>query len=803
MTGEIDPQRWLEPSVDADDRKTRRSRTESRQTADGYSTLTVSGAGMRIRMPRGLLRLRKPDRALRDRVSALPSRSPRASLNLRHRRSTGPAGWKPAGLSQVTEKLEPRLLLTTGPTPFEQELLEHLNRMRTDPQGELNRLFSSYPSPLVARDPAVQASIDAFHVDGEELVAQFAELQPAPPLAWNDALHEAALAHNELMIAQDEQSHQLPGESSLLWRTVEAGYRWLFSVEVGENVFAYANTPAFAHAGFAIDWGTTPTGIQDPAGHRLTMMNPEFEEVGISILTELDPATEVGPLVVTQDFGVRGNFSTPVLLGVVFDDQNDDGFFNAGEGLSGVSITVSGPGGFYSTTSLDAGGYQLRVAPGFWTISASGGGLTRPIVYSNVHIGVENFKLDFEVDVPPAPDEYVISLLDGPGQHAVIEDGISNDGWMQVTIDGQVTDFRVPASKLTINGGSGDDVVEILSVDGSLAATITIAAGGGDDIVDLAAIALPVTVDGGVGNDSLTGSTANDRLIGGPGNDRIDGLSGDDTIAGGAGRDWLLGGTDNDRVSGQGGSGDVVSGGPGNDTLDGGRGNDRLMEVGDADFVLRNTELVGFGTDSFSGIELVTLFGGMADNRFDASAFTLPGARLKLAGGGGNDELIGSPLADLLIGNGGNDTLVGGGGNDTLIGGRHHDRLFGDDGEDALIGLSGSDTLLGGAGNDSLDGGDGNDGLAGDDGADLLTGGRGNDMLFGNAGSDSLFGGGGQDTVLGGRGADLVKGNTGVDVLAGGTGNDDADIEDQITGEAAEIDELFHLDLKPDWIVSL
>lgn len=735
---------------------------------------------MQFRMPRGILQLRKPACALRDRASVFPRRASRSA-----------------------ETLELRLLLTAGPTPFEQELLEHLNRMRTDPQGELDRLFSSYPSPLVARDPGVQATIDAFNVDGETLVAQFAELRPAPPLAWNEALHNAALAHNELMIAQDEQSHQLPGEDTLLWRTVEAGYRWLFSVEVGENVFAYANTPAFAHAGFAIDWGTTPTGIQDPAGHRLTMMNPDFEEVGISILTDLNPDTDVGPLVVTQDFGVRGNFSTPVLVGAVFDDQNDDGIFNAGEGLSDVSITVTGPGGFYSTTSMGAGGYQLRVAPGVWTITASGGGLNEPIVYSNVRVGVENFKLDFETDVPPAPDEYVISLLDGPGQHVVIEDGIASDGWMQLTIDGQATDFRVPASKLTINGGNGNDVIEFLSVDSSMTATITVAAGDGDDVVDLSAIALPATIDGGAGNDRLTGSTVSDRLVGGPGNDHIDGFAGNDTISGGAGRDWLLGGAGNDRVSGQGGSGDVISGGPDNDTLDGGRGNDRLMETADADFVLRNAELQGLGTDAFAGIEFVTLFGGMADNRFDASAFTLSGTRLKLAGGGGNDELIGSPLADLLIGNGGNDTLIGARGNDTLIGGRHQDRLFGDDGDDVLVGMSGRDTLVGGAGNDSLDGGDGSDGLSGNDGADVLTGGRDSDTLFGNAGNDSLFGGGGRDTVVGGSGSDFVKGNAGVDTLVGGTGHDDAVPEDRVSGNDAEIDELFLLEPEPDWIASL
>lgn len=703
-------------------------------------------------------------------------------------------------LATAPEPLEVRLLLTTGPTPFEQELLEHLNRMRTDPQGELDRLFSSYPAPLVARDPAVQAAIDAFNVDGETLVAQMAELQAAAPLAWNAALHDAAAAHNEQMIAFDEQSHLLPGESVLLRRVIDAGYRWLFSIEAGENVFAYANSPAFAHAGFAIDWGETATGIQDPAGHRLTMMNPAFEEVGVSIVTELDPATDVGPLVVTQNFGTRGNFSTPVLLGVVFNDLNDDGTFNAGEGLSDVSITVTGPGGFYSTTSMTAGGYQLRVAPGWWTITADGGGLSQPIVYSNVHVGVENFKLDFETHVEPAPETYTIILSGRPGQHVVIEDGIADDGWLQATIDGVVSTFRVPTSSLNLVGGSGDDVIEVQSLDRQFAGTIEIAAGDGNDVVDLSALLLPVLVDGGAGSDVLTGGAAADRLIGGAGSDSINGRGGNDTISGGAGRDSLSGGAGNDRISGQGGSGDVVTGDLGDDTLDGGRGADRLLEVADVDFVLSDRELSGLGDDLFSGVEFVLLFGGMADNRFDASAFALPGARLKLAGGGGNDELIGSPLNDLLIGNGGNDTLIGSGGDDVLLGGRHHDRLAGGDGNDALFGMAGRDTVLGGAGDDFLDGGDGSDGLAGAAGADTLIGGRDADTLLGNAGDDSLFGGGGADIVIGGSGGDLVKGNAGDDVLAGGSGHDDDALGDRLAGETSEIDELFLLTPEPDWI---
>jgi hypothetical protein len=53
----------------------------------------------------------------------------------------------------------------------------------------------------------------------------------------------------------------------------------------------------------------------------------------------------------------------------------------------------------------------------------------------------------------------------------------------------------------------------------------------------------------------------------------IDGGTGDDTITGSAGRDRLIGGADADNIAGAGGS-DILIGGSGNDTLAGGAGSD-------------------------------------------------------------------------------------------------------------------------------------------------------------------------------------------------------------------------------------
>ena len=82
----------------------------------------------------------------------------------------------------------------------------------------------------------------------------------------------------------------------------------------------------------------------------------------------------------------------PFLTGVVFNDQNGIGQYDPGEGLSGVTISVPKIG---STTTNDAGGYSLQLAPGVYTVTASGGGLPTPITRTVV-LGSDNQRLDFD-----------------------------------------------------------------------------------------------------------------------------------------------------------------------------------------------------------------------------------------------------------------------------------------------------------------------------------------------------------------------------------------------------------------------
>lgn len=118
------------------------------------------------------------------------------------------------------------------------------------------------------------------------------------------------------------------------------------------------------------------------------------------------------------------------------------------------------------------------------------------------------------------------------------------------------------AGKDKLQGGAGIDIVSYAKESKGL--TVDIGAqktSVGDTLSGIEG------VEGGKGNDVLTGSDAANVFFGGKGNDRLTGLGGADTLYGGAGNDELDGG-DGD---------DTLSGGLGDDTLNGGAGNDMLI----------------------------------------------------------------------------------------------------------------------------------------------------------------------------------------------------------------------------------
>ncbi|PWC88669.1 hypothetical protein TSH100_07045 [Azospirillum sp. TSH100] len=246
------------------------------------------------------------------------------------------------------------------------------------------------------------------------------------------------------------------------------------------------------------------------------------------------------------------------------------------------------------------------------------------------------------------------------------------------------------------------------------------------------------TIDGGAGNDNLTGNALSDTLLGGAGNDLLYGAGGDDQLQGGAGNDTL-------------------EGGAGADLLSGGDGIDTVRYTTSVKIDLATGQHTGDAAgDVFDGIEIIR----------------------------------GSSYQDTLIGDAGNNWLLGGSGNDTLIGGAGADTLDGGDGIVDTV------TYAGETGPIVIDFATGvNGGAAAGDvliSIDDVIGTAYGDLMIGAAGTNNLWGGAGDDTLLGGAGADGLIGGAGNDILDGGTGSD------AMRGDLG--DDIYYVDMSSDFV---
>lgn len=415
------------------------------------------------------------------------------------------------------------------PGAFEQMIMELTNAFRLDPRGEFDRLIADAASRSAA-DPAVSSALRYFQVDMDALRAALDALSPVAPLAWSESLADAALAHSELMRDENQQSHRVSRDGAWLepdlgGRAQAVGYDYL---RLGENVFAYVDSPEHGHAAMVIDWGVGPGGMQDPAGHRNNLLDGAFMEMGVGVTQGAAGAGQVGPYVLTQNLGVSFG-STPMILGVIHDDADGDGAYDMGEGRGGVQVAVSGA----QTLSWEAGGYQIA-AQGPVELSFSGGGLAAP-----VRVALEVASANVKVD-------------------------LADDGALRASVSVAALENVRAIALLGTDDIDAEGMAGAQSLTGNAGANRLTGRGGAD------------ALDGGAGRDKLFGGGGEDALWGRNGADRLQGGAGADALRGGAGRDLLLGGGGADLLVGGGGA-DTLRGGPGQDTLRGGAGADRFV----------------------------------------------------------------------------------------------------------------------------------------------------------------------------------------------------------------------------------
>ena len=145
---------------------------------------------------------------------------------------------------------------------------------------------------------------------------------------------------------------------------------------------------------------------------------------------------------------------------------------------------------------------------------------------------------------------------------------------------GSLTSLRITCSSSSSSSGNDIDLNLTVADGFSSSFRVTVTANGGPDSIDASDYDVPVSINGGSGDDTLIGGSGDDDLDGGSGNDNLSGGAGDDLCLGGVGNDTISGGDDHDIVNGMAGNdslngdfgNDYIYGGAGNDTCDGGDG---------------------------------------------------------------------------------------------------------------------------------------------------------------------------------------------------------------------------------------
>ena len=339
-----------------------------------------------------------------------------------------------------------------------------------------------------------------------------------------------------------------------------------------------------------------------------------------------------------------------------------------------------------------------------------------------------------------------IALRLRAGDPGTLEVDVGDDGSADFSFN------RNKITKINVDARAGDDLVRI------------------DDSNDAFTDAIPTTVDGGDGNDTIAGGKGSELLLGGEGNDSIDGNGGNDLALLGAGDDTFVWdpGDGSDTIEGQDGTDTMLFNGANVAERVGLSANRNRLEF------VRDPGNVTMDTAGVERVDFNALGGADLVGISDLSGTDVSNVNVDLAGTLGGATGDGQADSVTVDGTNGNDSInVSGDASGVAVSGpaalvaiRHQEPTDGL----AVNGLGGNDAisaaaLAAQAITLTLDGGTGDDTIAGARGVETAFGGEGNDTIDGNGGNDAAFLGAGDDTFVWdpGDGSDTIDGEDGLD----------------------------------------
>ena len=237
-----------------------------------------------------------------------------------------------------------------------------------------------------------------------------------------------------------------------------------------------------------------------------------------------------------------------------------------------------------------------------------------------------------------------------------------------------------------INGGGGDDTLNVRDLTGTDVQQVYFSGGEGNDTFDATEANVAVAAYGDGGNDLLKGSSVPEIT------DTLDGGDGNDTIIGNKGDDLKIGGDGDDRL--------IWNNGDGSDIMEGDEGYDvtevnGAVDAGD-DFELRanghRTEFERLNLGNFvldvDDVEQFEINGLGGDDTLTVQDLTGTDVQQAIFNGADGNDLLDASLTNVSVianGGAGEDTLLGGSADDTLIGGNGNNTYTGGAGADVFV----------------------------------------------------------------------------------------------------------------------
>ena len=347
------------------------------------------------------------------------------------------------------------------PTLQEQDALEHINRLRADPIRELTRILGLAPqsAPIRAillpyQNRLPDGSFETLAQTAARLVAGASQdlasrrgILPlsTAPLVFYPLFQQRAAYQRENFYAFELAGHL--ANPAAIFNPVYTGAEQP-PADLFSPVVLYSNTfsdlPLASFSGPNATGGTATFG---PYGNNGTMMTwtdlsveggIDFDQwaaflmlgesypallaqgpylptlsVGHGRLAGIDFSARTGSPgtgdnILTVDIGDAqfltagddlpyGPAGTVFITGVVYQDSNGNGIYDAGEGIGGAAVRVVG-GGYYAVSSA-SGGYAIPVPAnsGNWTVTAATGAAT---LTASAAVAGDSVKLDFATPAP-------------------------------------------------------------------------------------------------------------------------------------------------------------------------------------------------------------------------------------------------------------------------------------------------------------------------------------------------------------------------------------------------------------------